>query len=792
MRIWFLITVLCVGLLQAKTIADIQFDGLIHLSEPVAKESLGFETGDQMSKRKIDKAIKRFYGYGYFTDIWVSEKNGVMIFHFAEKSVISRIEIDGYGQGDEDENAELLHLRKGTLYDKKKISKAKSRLLEVISQEGYIDTIVEVEKEVLDNGSIELTFKVNKGENIIIETMSFQGMTAFEPSAFDEIIANKEHEWAGWFWGRNDGEMKLGELQYDPLRIRDLYMQHGYLDSKVDDPFVRVDFNQYIADMSYTMYEGGVYRVSDIIIEQSTEVIEVEAIRERIRLELNKAFNIKTFREDSDRIKTIIADLGYAYVKVSPDLRKDRKTHTVDVVYKIRPGKKVYIRDVKIAGNTRTLDRVTRREIYLAPGDLYSLTDVKDSRGSLQRTGYFESTTIEEKRIDDHTMDLIVKVKETQTGTIQLGGGYGSFGGILISASVSDRNIFGSGINMGFSIEASERTKSGSINISNPRLNDSDYSGFASIYLNETEYDDYTIETNGLSFGLGRRLSRFLSASIGYSYSESSYSDISELQTASINEADQILFEDFEKSAITPALSWDNTDDYYVPRNGFAASTSLEFAGIGGTAKFIKSNTTFKAYKGVSEYVGFDLIFRYKARLSYIYYDDDYKSSREDLPTAERLYMGGVGSVRGFESYTLSPRDGQGRRIGGDAMFVNSLEASFPLLPKAKLRLTAFYDYGILQGKGQTPYLYDPSLTSYTNRNGLTSNGAVRANDSALSDYIVTGQNVTDESIKRSSYGLAVEWFSPMGPIQLIFAQALDDESTDQTSTFEFTIGQRF
>lgn len=409
MKFIFLALILGVTFLQAKTVNDIQFDGLVHLSDPVALEVLDFEVGDRLSEKKIDKSIKKFYDFGYFTDIYVSEKNGVLVYHFSEKSVISHIEVDGYGQGDEEENTEILQIKKGSLYDNKKVEKAKKRLVEIISQEGYIDTIVEVEVKTLDNGSVELLFKVNKGENIVINKLSFEGMTAFEGTDFNEVIANKEHQWMGWFWGRNDGEMKLTELQYDPLRMRDLYMQYGYLDSKVDDPFVRVDFSHYIADMSYTVYEGEIYRVNDIILQQSTDVIENEKIREVIKLNINEAFNIKTFREDSERIKTIVANLGYAYVKVSPDLRKNKKNNTVDVVYKINPGKKVYIRDVLISGNTRTLDRITRREIYLAPGDIYSLTDIKDSRNSLQRTGYFESTTIEEKRIDDQTMDLIGK-----------------------------------------------------------------------------------------------------------------------------------------------------------------------------------------------------------------------------------------------------------------------------------------------------------------------------------------------------------------------------------------------
>jgi len=761
MRILFLALVFYVGLLQAKTVDDIQFDGLVHLSVPLAKENLGFEVGDRFSEKAIDKSIKRFYAYGYFTDIWITEENGVLTYHFTEKPVIAHVIIKGYGDIDQEETDTLLEIKKGSLYDKERISKAKERLLDSIAQEGFIDTIVEVESKTLDNGSIDLIFKVNKGSHIVIENLSFEGMKNFEPSDFNDLIANKEHQWMGWFWGRNDGEMKLGELQYDPLRIRDLYMQNGYLDAKANEPFVRVDFSQYIADISYNIFEGEVYRVSNIILEQSNDVIADAKIRDVIKLEVNEPFNIKTFREDADRVKAIIANLGYAYVQVSPDLKKDKKAHTVDVVYQIRPGKKVYIRDVLISGNTRTLDRVTRREVYLAPGDLYSFTDIKDSRNSLQRTGFFESTTIEEKRVDDQTMDLIVKVKETQTGNIQLGGGYGSFGGILLNASISDRNIFGSGINMGFSAESSERTKSFSINLSNPRLNDSDFSGSSSVYTNNTDYDDYTVSTQGVGLGLGRRLSRFLTGSLNYTYAESQYSNIS--SDINLTGVDQIFFEDYSKSAVTVGLRFDNTDDYYIPRNGISVGTSLEFAGLGGTSDFIKNNNNIKFFKGLSKYIGADLILRYKLQLNHIFYDNKAEDARENLPTAERFNMGGVGSVRGYQSYSLSPRDGLDRRIGGRSLAVSSVEMNFPLIPKAKLRGSAFYDYGWLRGNGQE-----------------------------LGDDPDDIKNYKETTIKRSSYGMVLEWFSPMGPIQLIFSKAVDAEPGDELAAFEFTIGQRF
>ncbi|MBN2870938.1 MAG: outer membrane protein assembly factor BamA, partial [Campylobacterales bacterium] len=453
---------------SAQNVQSIQYDGMVHISETVAKRLNEVKVGEPLDPVAVDKTIKNFYDQGYFEDIWVDETDGKVTFHFKEKPIISKIELKGYKENDDEARKTLLQIDKGALYDEKRLEAAKKRIIEALSQDGKIDSVVEIDSEKLENGSMQVTFIVNEGEEIIIKKVRYAGVSALDSDDFDSMIANKEEQFMGWLWGRNDGKMKLGELQYDPLRIRDFYMQNGFLDAKVDEPFVQVDFDHYTAQMNYNIFEGNVYRVSDILVFQDTSVIADQELLDVIQLEKNKPFNIKTFRDDAERIKTKIADLGYAFVQVQPDLRKDPETKSVDVVYRIVPGKKVKIRNVIVAGNNRTLDRVVRRELYLAPGDWYSLTNLKDSRNAIGRTGYFESNTIEEKRIDEETMDLIVQTKEAPTGNIQIGGGYGSFGGILLSVAVSDRNIFGSGINVGLNLERSERTSNYSFNISNP------------------------------------------------------------------------------------------------------------------------------------------------------------------------------------------------------------------------------------------------------------------------------------------------------------------------------------
>jgi len=755
MRIFFAMLLLFLALNSyAYTIKAIKFDGMVQMSESVALRMLSFEAGSEVDDAMLDASIKTYFKQGYFQDIWTDiSKDGVLTFHFKEKPLISKIELKGWKENDSEAIDGVVQIKVGALYDEKKIEAAKKRIIEAINQEAKVDSVVEIEKELLENGSYKVTFIVNEGEEIIIEELLYSGISGLESDDFDAIIANKEKEFMGWFWGRNDGKMKVADLAYDPLRIRDLYMQHGYLDIDVKEPFVKVNFDNYTADMSYQVKEGEVYSVSKITIMQEKQVVADAQIEELLSLKVGEVFNIETFRNDSQKIKTLIADLSYAFVQIVPDLKKDKEKRQVEVIYKIVPGDKVKIRNVIISGNSRTLDRIIRRELYLGPGDMYSLTDLGDSRSALGRLGFFDGNTIEEKRVDNQTMDLVVKVKEAPTGNIQLGGGYGSYGGLLVSVAVDDRNVWGSGIDVGVKAERSELSSNYSFSIANSRLNDSDFSGNFSVFTSDFEYEDYSVMSDGLNMGVGHRFTRYISGHLGYGYSQNKY-EIDE--DADLTYVDEYLFEDYTKSSVTMSLKYDDTDDFYLPRKGIILSQSIENAGVGGEAEFIKTRTTFGAYKGLEEWFGFDLIARYKAKINYVH-DSGF------LPIAEKFYMGGIGSVRGYESYSLSPTTVEDanatngvRRYGGEYSATNSFELSFPLVPAAKMRLVTYLDWGYI---GTTE-----------KENG---------------DYKV-------KNLSRGGFGAGLEWFSPVGPIQLMFSKPLAEEEGDETSLFEFTMGQRF
>ena len=722
---------------SAQQIKEIKFEGLLHLSDDIAQEITGIHPGEEIDIEKVDEAIRKLFGQGYFKDIWVTEEHGVLTFHFTEKPVISQIIFSGYGENKREELLSAIGLHKGDIYDERKIEKAEALIRGAIEAEGFFDTVVETEVTTLETGSVKVEFKVNKGENIIIRKLNLCGAEYLEKEDIESVMANRERDFMGWMWGFNDGKVKIDQLKYEAPRIRDFYMRHGYLDAKVDDPLLRVDFNQYSAILDFKIEEGAVYTVKDIQVELAKPVIDPVILKDDLKVDAGDVFNIDDLRWDMEKIKEIVANMGYAYVRIIPDFSKNEKDHTAIVKYKIFPGDKVYIRDVVISGNTRTLDRVVRRELFLAPGDLYNLTDMKDSKAALMRTGYFENVVIDERRINEHEMDLVVNVKEAQTGNIMVGGGYGSYDGIIFNAAVNDRNIFGSGLSLGLSTDLSRHRTNFNFNITNPRVWDSDYSAGFNIYHNEFENYDYTEKRFGGSVSLGRQIARYWHASIMYQYYSTELSDID----PEFPDYEFYANNDFVTSAGTLSLRFNNTDDYYLPRHGMIFGISSQFAGLGGDAEYNKNYMNFSIFQGMEDYINYDLILRYKARLGVFGYDDK-------LPISAKYYMGGVRTVRGYESGSIGGEE-NGYRTGGKYTFSNSVEASIPLVESAKMRLAFFFDYGMIG---------DDNFDDFT----------------------------------RAGTGAVIEWFSPMGPISLVFAYPLMEEDGDKTSNFEFTMGQQF
>ncbi|AWI34223.1 outer membrane protein assembly factor BamA [Helicobacter apodemus] len=718
-------------------IKEVRYDGLNYISPLIANEIAKVQIGKTLDVQRINQSILDFYKQGYFKDIWATEEGGILVFHFVEKPVIASLIISGYGAGkDQTVINKEIGLKKGDVYDEMKINATKKRIIEMFEKQGRYDTIIESKIEEISQNALKVTLEINQGEEIIIRKANYYGRENLKVSRIEASTANKERDFLGWMWGFNSGKLQINEIETDSLRIQDLYLQKGYLDAKVSQPFLRTDFTTYDAELDYYIEEGKPYKVSSIDIVQEEMVIDDEDLYSAIKTKQKKVFNISTMRKDAETLKYKVGDLGYAFARVTPDLDKDVEKSEVRIVYYIQPGKKVKVNDVIISGNSKTLDRVIRRNILLAPGDEYNMTKITRSKNSIMRSGGFDDIQIEEKRIDEENIDLLVKVKEAKTGEFSFGVGYGSYDGIMGSASIKDRNIFGTGLTAGIYLDKSQISTSYRFNIYNPAVLDSNYSLSTDVYQSQYDNFDYKEKTRGFSLVGGRRITDTLETTLGYMYQQSELSSFSNSFYLNYYRGK------YTKSSIIPGVYYDNTDSYFFPKNGWKANASLEYAGVGGDAEFLKYFGNLYFFKNLEDLIDVDLTFRFRSRLGYIQ-DNGY------VPLNERFYLGGINSLRGYQTNSISPRDRFGTRIGANKTSYSSAELSYGLFETVPMRLSVFYDYGML------------------GKNDIT-------------------------QIRRSSTGIALEWISPIGAITFIIPKALDNKPGDNTSSFEFTMGQRF
>lgn len=758
----------------AQEIKNIKFDGLLRVSDLIAKEIVGMKVGEQLDKQKLNKAIIAFYKQDYFDDVYADFSNGILTFHFTNKPTINNIEVKGYGNDTETEEiTKLINLKKGDSYDIFKEEYAKDVIITNLEDKGLYGSIIEVESTRIED-SINLIFNVNKGENIIIKKSVYSG-ASLEKDELESLSANRErHSWLGWLPWFPSGELKLRELEYDNLRIQDIYMRKGYLDASVSQPLLSADFRNYNATLLYKIKEGERYSVSEVHIVKNDDVENIfsdEELSDLIKLKSDEFFNIETARYDMEVLKSHIMDEGYAFARVNPDLNKDEINHKVAVTYVIDIGKKVAINDVIISGNTISSDRIVRRELLIAPGDIYSITDIRKSENALRRTGFFTKVNISEIRVSEDSMNLLIEVEEGNTGEVMAGIGYGSYDGFMINGSIRERNLFGTGIGVQLAINWSKPTQMYNIGLSNPRILDSEYSAALNIfhsrfrsydgriYSNENLF--YSENTTGFSASVGRNLSDAASVNLTYGLSKSSIIDNGYGYSAYYPP------QGIWKSYISPGIYFDNTDDYYFPKNGAILQASVEFAGLGGNAQYTKLFGKAGLYYHLKNLINFDLILRYKAQIGAIYpfkkQDRMTASDKYGIPITDAFYMGGIGTVRGFKNSMVSPTQCNYNnplwfdclRIGGNYMFANSVEISYGIFEAINMRIAAFFDFGMIGKKNFN-------------------------------------------EIKVMSAGLALEWVSPIGPLVFVFPFPIQSSklglyyNKNYTSNFEFTMGTRF
>ena len=710
-------------------IDKIEYKGLIHISPVTANTIIKINKGDSFNTQKIDESIKALYNTGYFETIKAIKNGNTLIFECKEKPIILNIET---GNLSEDLKKILkernLLPKKGEIYSKEKFDALKQFIKSYYLSKGYFNTIININKTNISPTAINIKIVIKRGEKLIIRNVNFYGNKQINKNELLDEIENRPRT----FWSNlpftNSGKLNIYKLISDREALQNYYFNKGFMDAIIHTPLTESNFDNYSATIDYKIEEGIRYKIKKISINYPQNI---KVKLPKLILEPNKYFNITALKKDIENIRQAFANEGYAYAKVYPQI--DKNNNFAVVTYNVIPGNIVYIRNVIINGNSKTLDRVIRRNIYLSPGEKYSYKNLIDSKYALQRSGYLENVKIEEKKVSDNKIDLIVNVKEGLSGSLKAGISYGSYSKLGFNFSIAEKNVFGSGQSLSVSADISSVSKTYRLSLFNPRINDTLYSFNGSIFNSTFEGISYTSKQKGFTLGIGKKLTRYVNANITYGLTNTTLSDYY---------TTVYIMPKSTKSYIITSISFDNTDNYFFPTKGHKASFSLEFAGIGGDEKFIKALTAYKYfYPLLNDTYQTYAVFKFKIKAGAI-------KENGYLPINEKFYLGGIGSVRGFGTYSISPVDSGGNEIGGKYEFLTGGEISTPLSIKNKLWLSAFIDYGAV------------------------------------------GENALD--ITRSSYGASLDWITPMGPLSFVWAWPIKHKSGDDLQRFEFSIGANF
>ena len=709
-------------------INEIKYKGLIHISPLSANAIINIQKGSEFDIKKIDKALKKLYKTGYFQTIKVDYSNGILTFICKEKPTIAKIKF--YNVPEDVKNLlkeQKLIIKKGEILQEEKIKKIQKFIEEYYKAKGYFNSYVKVIIKPLPNNRAEVEIIAHKGRSVYVREVNFFGATLPKDELLDEVENQPRTFWSNLPF-TNSGKLNLLTLLNDKIALKNYYMNLGYIDANISTPFASINTDSYFADIDYKIEEGKRYIVKKVSIDYP-KTIKVKL--PKLNLKPNKYFNISALKKDIKNIQHAFMDKGYAYAKVYPDIKKEN--NFAHITYKVIPGEIVYINDVIIEGNNKTLDRVVRRNIFLAPGDKFSYTDFQDSINALKRKGYYKEVSIKKERISQNKMNLKVKAVDGLSGMLKAGISYGTYTKLGFNFSLSEKNIFGSGQTISINADVSSVSSSYSISLFNPRISDSLYSFNFSLYKRSFDGISYTSKQKGGSIGIGRQLNRFTSANITYGYVKTKLTDYPDEDYIKPNST---------KSYVTLSLAYNNTDDYFFPTNGIIASASSQIAGLGGDEKFIKTLLKAKTFYPIT-----DKTYNTIAVLKYRVIAGAIKDNGY-LPINEKFYVGGARSIRGFNWYSISPVDKKGNKIGGKYEFITGPEISTPLSEKSKIWLTGFIDYGAV--------------------------GEDRLN------------------ITRSSYGFEIDWITPMGPLSFIWAWPIKSESGDDLQKFEFNIGATF
>lgn len=728
---------------MAGVIGRITVTGNVRLDSEAVAKKLVSKVGDEYSPDNVREDIRAIHGMGFFEDVKVSLLETIagkeLRFEVKEKPFVKSVGFSGNEHVSDERILEVISLKENTILDNVVLKEDGERIRFLYEMDGYYLTTVEPEVTIDEVGA-SVNYVIEEGEMVKVKTITIIGNEFLSDGKIKRIMQTKKKGLLSFI--TDSGKFNEFVFQNDLSRILQRYFNNGFVQADILDHKVLLSEDKRWFRVSISILEGEQFNVGEIDITGDI-ITTKEDLLEKLQIESGEIFNRSRVTRGIETISVMYGDEGFANAEFKPVSRLNPEEKTVDLTIHIVRKDPVYIERIDITGNVRTRDKVIRREIEVSEGNLFSSSGLKRSKNNLRRLGYFEDVTIERSEgTTPEKMKIDVKVKERPTGAFSIGVGYSSLDKLIGSASLSQSNLFGTGLKFNFSVLFSSISSRYTLSFTEPWLFDRPLSAGIDIFNTGREFPDFDIDEKGFGLRFGFPIyKRVMRGDVGYRLEEVEVSDVEPTSARLIRDQEGIRL----VSSINGAVRFDSRDDAFFPTEGVLASASAKLAGsfLGGDTDFVKLEGDAVKYFLLPWW---DLIFSAKGSAGWIFAFDG-----QDEPIYERFFLGGINSLRGFETRSVGPRDpGTNEVIGGAINLVGNFELLFPVFKRSDLRGVVFFDIG-----------------------------------NSFDDSIDFGE-------LREGAGVGVRWFSPMGPLRLELGYNLDRREDEKQSVWEFSMGGVF
>jgi len=737
--ILFLLVRICDG--EEDVIYRITVLGNVKVEEGVVRGAIKSREGGPFSPEQIREDLRSVFNLGYFTDVQVDIKSAPkgkeVIFVVSERPSIREVVITGNVKVKLDDIKEKVTLAPRSILNLDKVKENSEQIRKLYFSKGYYGVKVEHKIDYLETNEALVTFRIVEGPKGRIKKIVFKGNQKIKSSNLKKVMMTKQ-------WNIFSILTKRGVLDEDILKndiqlLTAYYFDHGYLDVNISEPKIDLRDPKRIR-IEIEIAEGPQYRLGTIDFKGDVLTTK-ETLFTIIKLKRNDVYSNSAIRRDISLLTEAFANQGYAYVEINPETSVDSKNLLVHLTFDIEKKSRVSFERIQITGNTKTRDKVIRRELRVAEGELYTISGMNKSRSRLKRTGLFKEVDFTTSRgSTDEKINLDIKVEEAPTGALSFGVGYSSIENVTGTVSLSERNLFGYGYQGILKVRWGAETQDVRLGFTDPYFLGYNFAGGIDLYHERLEiFETYKYKVAGGDLRFGKELTEKLRVDSMYKLETVDVYEVTEDASRYIKEQ--------EGKATTSALSLtftsDTRDDFYAPSRGARHSLFLQYAGgiLGGDNYFVK------AVGETSWFFPLPLktVLSLRGKVGVV---EPYGGKK--TPIYEKFFVGGLYTVRGFEYGTAGPIDENEDPLGSEKMVAFNAELLFPLSREIGLKGAIFWDIG----KGFDEW--------------------------------------KDITPLRTGAGVGLRWFSPLGPIHIDLGFNLDPEPGEKRKVFDFTMGTVF